>query len=69
MIENAQLIAWTCTQRENFYLLTCRRGDIELFEIIERQRWARAIDRVMLFKRAIETMSRAMHNVISAGIQ
>ncbi len=63
------VIAWSCTPRDNFYLLTCRRGELELFEIIERQRWARAIDRVMLFKRAIGTMQRAMHNVISANIE
>lgn len=62
-------IVWSCTKRENFYLLTCQRGDLELFEIIERRRWACAIDRVMLFKRAIETMTRTMRNVISAGIE
>lgn len=66
---SAHCIAWSCTQGENFYLLKCQRGEIELFEIIERQRWARAIDRIMLFKRAIESMSRAVHNVISAGIE
>ena len=65
----SERITWQSTPRENYYLLTCKRGDLELFEIIERQRWARAIDRVMLFKRAIETMSRTMHNVISAGIE
>lgn len=69
MNKKSQVIAWECTQRENYYVLSCKRGDLELFEIIERQRWARAIDRVMLFKRAIETMSRTMHNVISAGIE
>jgi hypothetical protein len=62
-------VTWSCTQGENFYLLKCQRGEIELFEIIERQRWARAIDRVMIFKRAIEAMSRMMHAVISAGIE
>ena len=62
-------IVWSCTKRENYYLLSCQRGDLELFEIIERQRWARAIDRAMIFKRAIGTMQRAMHNVISAGIE
>jgi len=62
-------ITWACIQRDGFYVLSCRRGDLELFEIIDRQRWVRAIDRVMIFKRAIETMSRTMHNVISAGIK
>ena len=65
----SERITWQSTPHENYYLLSCQRGDLELFEIIERQRWARAIDRVMLFKRAIETMSRTMHNVISAGIE
>jgi hypothetical protein len=66
---SAHRITWACTQGENFYLLKCQRGEIELFEIIERQRWARAIDRVMIFKRAIEAMSRMMHAVISAEIE
>ena len=65
----SQAITWSCTPRENFYLLSCKHGELELFEIIERQRWARAIDRVMIFKRAIESMSRAVHNVISAEIE
>lgn len=69
MRQKAQEITWTCTPRDNFYLLTCQRGDLELFEIIERQRWARAIDRMLIFKRAIGTMQRAMHNVISANIE
>lgn len=65
----SERITWSCQQQPGFYLLTCKRGDLELFEIIERQRWARAIDRVMIFKRAIGTMQRAMHNVISANIE
>ena len=65
----SQAITWSCTQGENFYLLKCQLGEIELFEIIERQRWARAIDRVMIFKRAIEAMSRMMHAVISTEIE
>lgn len=69
MSRKPDVIAWACTPQQNFYLLTCRRGDLELFEIIERLRWARAIDRVMLFKRAIGTMQRAMNNVISANIE
>lgn len=69
MSQKPQVIAWTCTKRKNYYLLSCQRGDLELFEIIERQRWARAIDRAMIFKRAIGTMQRAMHNVISANIE
>lgn len=64
-----QVIRWRCKKQENFYLITCRRGDLELFELIERQRWARAVDRVMIFKRAIESMKRTMHSVISAGIE
>lgn len=63
------VIAWSCRQRPGFYLLTCTLGDLELFEIIERQHWARAIDRVLIFKRAITNMQRTMHNVISAGIE
>jgi hypothetical protein len=63
------VIAWSCQQRPGFYLLSCRLGDLELFEIIERQHWVRAIDRVLIFKRAISTMQRAMHNIICAGIE
>lgn len=69
MSNKQTVIAWSCQQRHGFYLLTCRRGDLELFEIIERQHWVRAIDRVLIFNRAIGTMQRAMHNVISAGIE
>ncbi len=63
------VIAWSCTRQENYYLISCKRGDLELFEIVERQRWARAIDRAMIFKRAISTMQRTMHSVISAEIE
>lgn len=63
------MIAWSCTPQQNYYLLSCRLGDLELFEIIERQHWVRAIDRVLIFKRAISTMQRAMHNIICAGIE
>lgn len=69
MSHKAPVIKWACTPRDNYYLLTCRRGDLELFEIIERQRWARAIDRVLLFKRAITSINRTLHNVICAGIE
>lgn len=62
-------ITWTCTPQENYYLLSCKRGELELFEIIERQRWARAIDRIMLFKRAIESLSRTVQQVISSGLE
>ena len=62
-------IAWSCTPQENYYLLAGRIGELELFEIIERQKWVRAIDRVLLFKRAIGSMSTALHSVISAGIE
>ena len=64
-----RVITWSCTPQENYYLLAGRLGDLELFEIIERQKWVRAIDRVLLFKRAIGSMSAALHSVISAGIE
>ncbi len=69
MRQKQEVIAWSCTPQENYYLLSGRRGDLELFEIIERQNWVRAIDRVMLFKRAIGSMQRAMHNVISGNLE
>lgn len=65
----SEKIQWSCAAHEKFYLLTCQRGDLELFEIIDRLRWARAVDRILILKRAIDSMSRTMHSVISAGIE
>ena len=62
----AEVIAWTCKPGENFYLLCCQRGELEIFEIIQRDKWVRAIDRVLIFRRAIDSMSRTLHHVISA---
>lgn len=61
-------LIWSCQQRPGFYLISCRLGDLELFEIIQRQQWL-AIDRALIFKRAIGSMQRAMHNIICAGIE
>ena len=36
MSNKPPVIAWSCQQRPGFYLLSCRLGDLELFEIIER---------------------------------
>lgn len=66
---NKQRITWHCTAHDGLYVIVCQRGDLELFEIIQRDRWARAIDRVMIFKRAIESLKRTMHNVIEFGIE
>jgi len=60
------VIAWACKPGENFYLISCSLGEVELFEIIQRDKWARAIDRVLIFKRAIESLSRTVQNIISA---
>lgn len=66
--ESGLVITWACIPQKNFYLVTCRRGELELFEIIQRKDWAR-IDRLLIFKRAIESMKRTMHSVICAGIE
>lgn len=61
-------IDWKCVKRDGCYVIVGRLGALEICEMIEAVRWNRAVDRCLIFRRAVGNISRTIQNVISAGL-
>lgn len=61
-------IIWECVKRDGLYVIIARLGALEICEMIDVTRWNRAVDRCLIFRRAVSNMSRTIQNVISAGL-
>lgn len=62
-------LQWRCIKQPHFYLIVCRSGVFELAETIDRDVWAKAIDRCLKFKRVIADLTRNMERVTEASTQ
>lgn len=61
-------ITWKCVKRDGFYVIVGRLGALEICQMIERKTWNRAVDRCLIFRRAVGHIARTIENVISAGL-
>jgi len=67
-MSRAPAIQWKCTKAGDSYVIVGRLGALEICEMINAARWNRAVDRCLIFRRAVGHISRTIHNVISAGL-
>lgn len=67
-MSRAPAINWKCVKREGCYVIVGRLGALEICEMIEAARWCRAVDRCLIFRRAVGNITRTIENVISAGL-
>lgn len=58
-------LKWQVSHTKGSYLIVCTLGDIQIVESIDRMHWNRAIDRCLVFRRAVGKLARAMHAVSS----
>lgn len=65
---STEAIHWKCVKRDGCYVIVGRLGALEICEIIDSVRWNRAVDRCLIFRRAVGHISRTIQNVISAGL-
>jgi len=67
-MSRAPAIQWKCTKAGDSYVIVGRLGALEICEMIDTVRWNRAVDRCLIFRRAVGNISRTIQNVISAGL-
>lgn len=65
---SAEAIHWKCVKRDGFYVIVGRRGALEICQMIDQKTWIRAVDRCLIFRRAVGHITRTIENVISAGL-